>query len=460
MHSTRSGTIYSPFYPILVPDFDLNEAVRRSLELQNYEDDPGLTSPPLDHNATLFWNSVATTANATDPVAKTTIRDDALSSSRVDAKHPLPSDNCAAFQSTEYDSAQSSFEPLGHTSRNRKNARVHAKRAKRQAAEAKKHGLGHHPPRPEVIATHVTQSIPIETDFTSNTLPHESSGFTANTRCPSSGEGHYVKSLEDLLAEGYKLIEWDGVKGRIFAVLVGQPDSKTGYDATSRLAYEAIMQEGRNAKFTDAEMHHCRGDFPALNVGVTMGLGATYPTNLNSEGPHAKMLDCLLENEHIQRMAHFADGAFNLLAPNLYKHYHDHLKPLFDDLPYLRRIFPKSVFTAAAFNFGGNVSTKVHRDCMNYAVGWCAIQALGLFDPKNSGHIVLTDLKLIIEFPPGALILIPSATLAHGNLPVAQGKVGYHSRNIVQAGSFVMLSMDFVPKQSYRRGIRRNMQIL
>ncbi|KAG6879143.1 hypothetical protein C0992_004901 [Termitomyces sp. T32_za158] len=186
---------------------------------------------------------------------------------------------------------------------------------------------------------------------------------------------------------------------------------KAGYDATSCLAYEAIMQEGRNAKFTSAEMHHCQGNFPALNVGVTMGLDATYPTNLNSEGPHAKTLDCLLENEHIQRMAHFADGAFDLLAPNLYKHYHDHLKPL-----------SKSVFTAAAFNFGGNVSTKVHRDCMNYAVGWYANQALGLFDPKNSGHIVLTDLKLIIEFPPGALILIPSATLAHGNLPVAQGE--------------------------------------
>jgi predicted 2-oxoglutarate/Fe(II)-dependent dioxygenase YbiX len=35
---------------------------------------------------------------------------------------------------------------------------------------------------------------------------------------------------------------------------------------------------------------------------------------------------------------------------------------------------------------------------------------------------VLWDLNLVVEFPPGALILLPSATLAHSNIPVAPGE--------------------------------------
>jgi hypothetical protein len=52
----------------------------------------------------------------------------------------------------------------------------------------------------------------------------------------------------------------------------------------------------------------------------------------------------------------------------------------------------------------------------------CAVQALGDFNPKEGGHIILWELKLVIEFPPGALILIPSATVTHSNLPVGPGE--------------------------------------
>jgi hypothetical protein len=34
---------------------------------------------------------------------------------------------------------------------------------------------------------------------------------------------------------------------------------------------------------------------------------------------------------------------------------------------------------------------------------------------------VLWDLKLVVEFPPDALILLPSATIAHSNIPVDTG---------------------------------------
>ena len=41
------------------------------------------------------------------------------------------------------------------------------------------------------------------------------------------------------------------------------------------------------------------------------------------------------------------------------------------------------------------------------------------FDAATGGHLILWDLKLIIDFPAGSTILIPSATLTHSNTPVA-----------------------------------------
>ncbi|KAF8076820.1 hypothetical protein FPV67DRAFT_1406050 [Lyophyllum atratum] len=205
---------------------------------------------------------------------------------------------------------------------------------------------------------------------------------------------------------------------RVFGCAVGRPQDPT-FEKSCQLAYEAIMEEGRNTAFSYAEINHRRGSFPAVNVGVTMGPGARYPTNLKPR--HADMLSRLLGNPHIIRLTNFADAAFNLWAPKVHKHYRDHLSPLFDRLTYLRRIFPESIFPAAAFNFGPDVYTNLHRDCSNVAAGWCAIYALGVFDSKKGGHLVLPDLKIVLEFPPGSLIFIPSATLMHGNIPVQAG---------------------------------------
>lgn len=90
-------------------------------------------------------------------------------------------------------------------------------------------------------------------------------------------------------------------------------------------------------------------------------------------------------------------------------------------MPHLAKNSPKTVFPSATFNLR-NVRTYKHRDTQNCPFGWCAITALGSFNPKKGGHLVLTDLKLIIEFPPGSTTLIPSAIIEHYNIPVAEGE--------------------------------------
>jgi hypothetical protein len=115
-------------------------------------------------------------------------------------------------------------------------------------------------------------------------------------------------------------------------------------------------------------------------------------------------------------------GAFAMWAPKLYDYYRSHLGPLFKAHPSLRRNFMNSVWTTITFNFGPRTVCYVHRDPGNLAFGWCAITALGRFDPKRSGHLILWDMKLVIEFPPGSTILIPSATLRHSNVRLQEGE--------------------------------------
>ncbi|KAF8958456.1 hypothetical protein BDZ97DRAFT_1668432, partial [Flammula alnicola] len=90
--------------------------------------------------------------------------------------------------------------------------------------------------------------------------------------------------------------------------------------------------------------------------------------------------------------------------------------------PKLKCTTPKTIFPTTACNFR-NVSCYKHHDTQNCPFGWCAITALGNFDHTQGGHLILWELKLIIEFPHGCTVLIPSATIMHSNIPVADGDV-------------------------------------
>lgn len=109
-------------------------------------------------------------------------------------------------------------------------------------------------------------------------------------------------------------------------------------------------------------------------------------------------------------------------APQLYGYYRSQLNSLYKHIPTLRRIFNRSVFPRAAFNCGEQVSTDVHHDLMNCPFGWCSIQAVGRFDHAKGGHIIAQELRLLVEFPPNWLVLMPSATIGHGNIAIQVGE--------------------------------------
>jgi hypothetical protein len=125
-----------------------------------------------------------------------------------------------------------------------------------------------------------------------------------------------------------------------------------------------------------------------------------------------------------------------MCAPRLYEKYRTTFNQLFEAKTHLVKNFAKSVFTAAGINFGPGVATYPHRDSLNLPFGWCAIHALGRFDHRRGGHLVLYDLRLIIEFPSGTLIFIPSATITHGNTSVQDGKTRVSFTQFTPGGIF------------------------
>ena len=110
-------------------------------------------------------------------------------------------------------------------------------------------------------------------------------------------------------------------------------------------------------------------------------------------------------------------------TPKLFEYYQGAMKTLQKSDRSLKPLFPGTAFAAATLNLGPQTATVPHIDQANLAWGLCSITALGQFDPDRGGHCVLWDLGLLIRFPPGSTILIPSSLLRHSNAAVQDGEL-------------------------------------
>ncbi|KAJ7800834.1 hypothetical protein B0H14DRAFT_2386884 [Mycena olivaceomarginata] len=89
--------------------------------------------------------------------------------------------------------------------------------------------------------------------------------------------------------------------------------------------------------------------------------------------------------------------------------------------------------------------TFPHLDFANLAWGWCSITSLGDFDPDKGGHLILWDLKLIIliRFPPGSTIFIPSALIRHSNTSIQAHEKRFSFTQYTAAGIFQFVDNGF-----------------
>ncbi|KAI0054487.1 hypothetical protein BV25DRAFT_1771765, partial [Artomyces pyxidatus] len=214
-------------------------------------------------------------------------------------------------------------------------------------------------------------------------------------------------------------------KDRIVVYLAGRPRTHDSWNADVADASRAMTEAaaGLRKKLNKEDVVHRRGKYVCVKAGVAHGGGGTAPSNVgNRIVAQNAAAAALCQRPSFQRIAGFGSSAFALGAPRLFEHYREAVDGACRHNPKLSRPFSNSVFPQVTFNLGPQAVTVKHRDHANVPYGWCAVTALGNYDPKAGGHLYLWELKLVIEFPPGSTILLPSSIVSHGNTPIQPGE--------------------------------------
>ncbi|KAK0449905.1 hypothetical protein EV421DRAFT_1899391 [Armillaria borealis] len=227
-------------------------------------------------------------------------------------------------------------------------------------------------------------------------------GYATKVEKPFGAKKKYT--VDELVkTRGFQYVSWDGKtpwpivdqNGTIFAVLAGQPDDSTYLQAADDM-YQ-IMEDKSHATNikAKAKQPHRHGLFTGVNVGLSYGKGQQKPSMLKVHDDYQDFIGQLVLQPSVQWIATFASTAFNLWSPRLFAYYKDHLDRLHQYLGTMP-LFPRSIFPCAGFNFGR-------------------------FNPTAGAHLILWELKMVIEFPHAATVLIPSATITHSNTVPAPG---------------------------------------
>ncbi|KAJ6499616.1 hypothetical protein C8R47DRAFT_971491 [Mycena vitilis] len=241
---------------------------------------------------------------------------------------------------------------------------------------------------------------------------------------------------------------------RVILVLGGFPPNAGDWESAVAAPAAAAMEHAAAEIYTEpkwrrklaADAAHTprRGTHAAEHVGPSMGGGQEYPQNLLHSVTNTAIFAGLFGQKCFQRIAGWTNSLFAGFAPDLHAYYDTTMNDLFSwdaaqrrGRHLVRNFIPStSVFTTTTFNFGPRTITLPHIDFGNLAWGWCAITALGLFNPDRGGHLVLWDLGLIIRFPPGSTILLPSVILRHSNLRIQAHERRYSFTQFTPAGIF------------------------
>ncbi|KAJ7821084.1 hypothetical protein B0H14DRAFT_2832086 [Mycena olivaceomarginata] len=235
-----------------------------------------------------------------------------------------------------------------------------------------------------------------------------------------------VKPVEHPLlayADNPEYIDWDGKKchvildkkGHIIGVLVCPPAPAT---AAMRAACDKMSFPPRN--------------FPAPARGFAFGGGRQTVGNIKALSPaNQAAMDKLLEDESIWRMATYPIPVFQSLCFPIYSDYHCTKQQLLQKNPHLCRTFPRSPFTAVTDlrlppTWGPSPCLPPIRTPPTRPTACASLPLLSAFDPDQGGHLVCWDYNLLICFPLGCSVLIPSAVVTHSNTPI-QAANGFRS---------------------------------
>ncbi|KAL0568690.1 hypothetical protein V5O48_013296 [Marasmius crinis-equi] len=238
-----------------------------------------------------------------------------------------------------------------------------------------------------------------------------------------------ITKEEVLAMPGMELIQWDGTTTEYVCiedsdapiVTMGALPATPEFDQHQEDFDDAVESAYEEMVLKDEE--HRRGKYATERAGFSFGGGQTKPSNLLPRVPkNSTVTKHLLNNPSVQAVVGYADYMFKANYTRLHSLYRNVNTVLVDKDPSLKPAFgDKSVFAACHFNFH-NVVTAPHRDYKNLVFGMCCVYATGDYDYREGGHLILWDLGLVIEFPPGTFIFLPSALLEHSNVCIREGE--------------------------------------
>ncbi|KIO17042.1 hypothetical protein M407DRAFT_85360, partial [Tulasnella calospora MUT 4182] len=138
-----------------------------------------------------------------------------------------------------------------------------------------------------------------------------------------------------------------------------------------------------------------------------------------------KAWQTFLATPAIHNMMNYIAVIFETWNPRLFQFYSECRNDYLKWDPMLHMISQNLPFSSIAANFGPATICRWHRDALNLVFGWCVVWALGNYDSKYGGHLILWEPRLIVEFAPGDIILLPSACITHANIPICKGETRY-----------------------------------
>ncbi|KAJ7799863.1 hypothetical protein B0H14DRAFT_3092721 [Mycena olivaceomarginata] len=166
------------------------------------------------------------------------------------------------------------------------------------------------------------------------------------------------------------------------------------------------------------------------------------PGELHQNATNTQLTDELLQDPDIQRMIGFTTLLFSLYASKLYSLYERTRKALEQT--------PSSLQSPSIL--GHAHLPRRHLDFANLSWGWCSITPLGSFDPDFGGHLILWDLRLVIRFPPGSTVFIPSAIIQHSNVPIWSHETRSSFTQYTAGGLFRWVRNGFRTNEDFENG--------
>ncbi|KAK7022815.1 hypothetical protein VNI00_016942 [Paramarasmius palmivorus] len=399
--TTRSQNYYSPY--LLTTDESLDA---RLVEALNAHDDPYLDSP------------------LTTPPSSPPSSPDVRSSVITELMEDIPELNLPRSSTTD------STPHRRNTSRNKKKGHERRK-ARRKLGDVlvfakDPRRLKEH----KIRLTTLSRAAPVSTEIQDSHLHPTSSGYLGTQR-PLPERRSYSK--DELLAMGFQLHPHN--PDSTCPILHAETGSVTG------LIVPGPRSTDPGSQSWDETIAECTAMIERLRPRC----------NFKPPRPTPKQKKMAESGSPIENLEHERRGNFKFLNYGIsYGNGQTVMASLIGQYSNLHLPFSKCVFAAFTVNFGPETICHPHLDLKNLAYGWCAITALGDFDWRCGGHLVLWDLKLVIEFPPGTTIFIPSALITHSNTSISPGEKRYSFTLYSAGGLFRWVEHGFVTEKIYQ----------